>query len=278
LKQRAAALALGMACCVPSKGAVAPLPKEWARLPGAPSLEALQCAAFGDRWMVERSGSEIAIRHWIPLEESVPPPFEMPNGVDAVGVTRSTRVDDGWLVGFDAGEFGGGLWWIAPDREQFYSLDPSGNLGEVDTAPVQGFTRFAGRLLVFRGLDHLGSAQGAVFTAAQVGSRWGLQPVLELDGEPLGWVERGPTLLVLTASAVWSLDRELKGAVLVAFPKEWPYPTSIAVGPQEWIWLGMPRYVASLGPTSDGWNPSWYVRVDCLHATLVDNRCVCTPQ
>ena len=33
-------------------------------------------------------------------------------------------VPSGWLVGFDAGEFGGGLWWFSRDGREVAALFP----------------------------------------------------------------------------------------------------------------------------------------------------------
>lgn len=51
-------------------------------------------------------------------ENPTPLPFEIEPGSAKEGLSgtrKSIRVEDGWIVGFNAGEFGAGLWWFSPD-------------------------------------------------------------------------------------------------------------------------------------------------------------------
>ena len=55
-------------------------------------------------------------------QESYPPmPFEVLQGSAKEGLAGewfSVKVFDGWIIGFNAGEFGAGLWWFSPDGKK----------------------------------------------------------------------------------------------------------------------------------------------------------------
>ena len=55
-------------------------------------------------------------------QESYPPmPFKVPEGLATEGLAGewfSAQVADGWIIGFNAGEFGAGLWWFSPDGKK----------------------------------------------------------------------------------------------------------------------------------------------------------------
>lgn len=85
----------------------------WAARPDRPSAEELECTGFSMLFwsMSVKDGVPHAAR--IGLREHVDPlPFRVARGRDRDGDRWVVAVPDGWIVGFDQGEFGGGLWWF----------------------------------------------------------------------------------------------------------------------------------------------------------------------
>ena len=60
--------------------------------------------------------------HYPEMQESYPVmPFKVPRGSAKDGLAGewfSLQVSDGWIIGFNAGEFGAGLWWFSPDGKR----------------------------------------------------------------------------------------------------------------------------------------------------------------
>lgn len=74
------------------------------------------CAGFGGSWVVNNDNGSITIRSPDPEgEKQIPMPPHLRLSKKMIGRRSLQRTSSGWLVGFDAGEFGGGLWWFSHD-------------------------------------------------------------------------------------------------------------------------------------------------------------------
>lgn len=271
-------LVLGVASCSTPPDRAPSLGPEWVRLPGVPLDADLRCAAYShDRWIVEAAGPHVVARPPSASDRVDPPPFALPKREDLFGETHVLKVHDGWLVGFDGGEFGGGLWWFGPGGTPYYSMDGARDSLEAIAAPVQGFAELQGEILVLRGLDHLSLAIGGVFVAERDKGHWALEPLAELDGQPIGWLERDGFLLVATNSSIWKLGPQGPAEALLPLNPTWPRATSIAANSHGDLFLGMPRYVVQLQHDGDTWLDTWHVPAACVNAELLDWECRCLP-
>ena len=251
----------------------------WVRLGSRPAAEDLRCAGYarsGNRWVVSTAAGGIAVSAQSSADTVDPLPFSVSRHRERLGARHVLPVDDGWLVGYDGGEFGGALWWFSGDGSRSYRAGPSGKPLEAVSLPVQGFVRFAGRHLVFRGLDHLTLRAGAAFSIQKSGGRWRLVLFAQLDGQALAWLVRDSRLMVLTFSGIWSVDGV--GAVRpeVRFGEDWPWPTSLAAD-QSSLYVGLPRYVLELSAGPSGWSEIWHVQRECQRAQVVELDCRCLP-
>jgi hypothetical protein len=98
-------------------------------------------------WVVSlRDGHPYAKLRSRPVERSDSLPFEIEPGSaneGLAGTRLSCKVADGWIVAFNAGEFGAGLWWFSPDGKGRY---------KIAEAWVRGFYSTDGGLLAIEGL------------------------------------------------------------------------------------------------------------------------------
>ena len=115
----------------------------------------------------------------------------------------SVKYGEGWLIGFDRGEFGGGLWWRS---------GRGGQVRRLSTENVRDFLRVDGKLLVLSGLDHQGRNYGHIFQVITADSEQvGLRMVADIGVAPDAvHVDRG-SLLVATYAGVARVS--LGGAV-----------------------------------------------------------------
>jgi HEAT repeat protein len=114
--------------------------------------------------------------------------------------TSFHRVEGGWLMGVDKGEFGGGLWFLGEDGSRTPIL-------ETEEESVLGFAELPGRLLAFTGMSHMGLNEGFAYTLTREGDgTWTLHRLVQLPGFPKAWrIDADITLVVATGSGVVEL-------------------------------------------------------------------------
>lgn len=184
------------------------------------------------------------------------------------GRATSVRAGDGWLIGFDAGEFGGGLWWSDASGRHTKAL----GAGNVRTMVPRGqeVLVLAGSPSVDTGVIYsykpANDSPGDLVRIADLGSTPG-DAALQSDG----------TLLIATNHAVLKLGSDDRLQTLWSASMGMLYPQSIVADDKGTIFVGMRFYVVRLQPGSkDGpYAPSWFVRSKCTETKTTSYDCVC---
>ena len=231
-------------------------PEGWVVYP-SPSADDFSCAAHSKRsWEVSREGKtiEVRLRQW---RRDNPLPFAIASeeGISGInGARHIEKVTDGWLVGFDAGEFGGSLWWFSSEgesREQLWDDN------------VVGFTRDASGILALTGLSHLGSDYGKVLGVekAQEGD-WKAEALADLGAAPRTFTSESPeSLLVVTTDGLVRVERT--GVTELLFPMDrFLYPNSMTLALDGVIHVGMRHFIMRLTPIDSGYQQEWFVPLD----------------
>lgn len=137
---------------------ILPGPEGWVPYPNpATDSSALRCANYSRReWKVEQGEGSIIVH----LDKLQDHRAALPDVINSRSVTVGTKgtrsveqVDDGWLVGLDVGEFGGGLWWFSCDGKLNRKLAYEG---------VKGFAKTSSGVIAVTGLAHLGIDEGKI--------------------------------------------------------------------------------------------------------------------
>jgi hypothetical protein len=134
------------------------IPDGWVLYPDSEiNSSTLQCANYSRReWRVEQSENNVKI-HLDKLQDhqaALPDIIRFRNvEVGTKGYRSVEQVADGWLVGLDVGEFGGGLWWFSSDGKANKKLSAEN---------IVGFAKTSTGVLAFTGLAHLGFDNGKV--------------------------------------------------------------------------------------------------------------------
>lgn len=260
---------------------------DWERVPAPePFSRAWSCANYSDSWYLTDSDGG-------PLNPVVGPtrrvedplPFAIAAAKDRQGDRHVVQVGAGWLVGFDAGEFGGGLWWYERVGAEAVRVRPPTHAPvhpkeyyKADN--VQGFARLDGVWLVLIGLDHMGIRSGRAFEVKRAGADVVLAPRGVFDGSPRGWVAYRGTLLVVTDTSLYALAAGQDAKVLHEFAHDLGglYPTSIVRADDGVLYVGMRRFVVRLAPAGGGrYQEEWWVPRRCLRFHLTDS-CQCLPR
>lgn len=215
-------------------------------------------------WTVSSAGRPLAVSAHRPTETVDALPFGYPPDRDRRGERHVVEVDDGWLVGFDAGEFGGGLWWFSRGGERYRRVSPPERVVDGPDARylpenVRGLARRGDDVLVFMGLDHLQPGPGRIFRAHKATAGWALELVARLDSCPRAWLVDGERVHVVTGGGLWSVGPAAGPRKLHALDAQVFSPDSMMRGPDGALFVGMRRYVVRLQPRTSGWEETWFV-------------------
>ncbi|HYI10314.1 MAG TPA: hypothetical protein VEK57_14740 [Thermoanaerobaculia bacterium] len=257
-------------------------PRGFVELSGRPSEADFLCANYTrNGWVVASSGGEVQAELAPSRSFSDPLPFSYEPGENQIGERHVVKVKDGWLVGFDAGEFGGGLWWFSENGRRSTQVSPPKDApvhpDDIYRAEnVRGFARTADRILVLMGLDHLSARSGRVYNIVRAGNRWKLEPFAVLDGSPDAWLDEGDRVLIVTGGGLWEARGHSGARQLHALGIGSVYPGSLIKADDGALYVGMRRYVIRLEETNGSWTETWFVKADCVYVKVQYYDCVCS--
>ncbi len=251
--------------------------RDWVRLSsGPPASEVRACLGYATTaFDVEPTPAGVVVARHSPREgqhEHVPmSPADVLLPQDAN--RRSLAFDDGWLVGFDAGEFGGGLWWVNTDGRRARIL-----LGDVPTWAnnVHALLSQPEGPLAFVGLTHLSAEYGAVFRCVRRNGRWKAILLARIEGTPTAaTAEASGGALFVSTHGIGRVSQS--GAIRTLLRRDFDglYPSSIATDTGGTIYVGMRNVVIRLGSGAE--HEDWLVPPGCVRHEVVDRRCVCLP-
>lgn len=190
-------------------------------------------------WVVRRENGKVLAY----LEgDYKPKPGETPDFDTTMELPRAramqasvlTKVDDGWIAGYNAGEFGAAVYWFNETGTQKY---------KVSEHHIHGFLFEGKRLFAVQGLDHLIS-RGSMVELRKERGKWVCGEFLPLpqSGEAIAKIAPGD-YVVLTSSMLLKVN--LKKEVTVLVPKAlWIGGNSVVVDNDGFIYIGMRRFVA----------------------------------
>jgi hypothetical protein len=150
------------------------------------------------------------------------------------------EVDDGWIVGFNAGEFGAAVYWFSPNGTQRYKIS--------DHQVVQ-FVALPKGLHAIEGLDWVFKGSLIRLAKRRAGGRWQAVEVARLPGAPYAAEKRRDgTLLVVLAQAIVAIDSDYHIQTLLGgAPWVYSFTTSSVLARDEtFLYLGMRQFVAEV--------------------------------
>ena len=182
----------------------------------------------------------------------------------------SVKFADSWLLGFDGGEFGGGLWVSNLDGSQ---------TKEIWNQDIRSITPVGDKILALSGLAHMSLDSGdALVLSPPRGINAPVERVIHLDGAPLATTEDadGSILIVTTRSLsritdAWELQRLVSLADFVRFQ----YPNSMIRESDGTIYIGMQMLVLRLLPPE--YTEEWLLPDECRKFYLRGTDCECRP-
>jgi hypothetical protein len=172
----------------------------------------------------------------------------------------------GWLLGFDAGEFGGGLW----------SADPSGNMHELSRENVHGLVDTPQGVLVFVGLAHMGLDSGSVLIVPYTAkSKADVKVLVKLDGTPEALTRTsGDTVLVVTTHGITEISSFGGTRTLLHRDFRPLHPNSVVSMPDGTVYVGMHLFVLRFTPSAEHNAEQWFLPKSC--EKFETTGCICT--
>lgn len=264
------------------------MPVGWTHAPTSKEDPKLwECAGLGGSWVALLRDGEVNLVREDTAEVrrqlvKLPPAIQLSK--EMVGNRVFVETADGFLVGFDAGEFGGGLWWFSKNGRKVSKL--FGNNVHAIYKTNQG-------IYVLSGLDHMGYDEGKLFRFEETAVEVSATEVADLRGSPeASQVLPDDRILVATPTSVLRVDGNgkietlyqgrkmffVKGAVSYtnADRDEFIYPESIVVDKQGDIYVGMRFFALRVRERQGKIESEWLMRSECERYKTVGHICSCT--
>jgi hypothetical protein len=159
--------------------------------------------------------------------------------------------DDGWLVTFDHGEFGGGLEWYARGGSAPRSIVIGPHQGDEEVPQnVNRALAVGGDLYVLQGISHMGISEGQFAKIWREHDHFSNQVVARYASEPVDWIhEPDGTWLVATWNAIWRTSERGSNELITRLPAVLDYPNSFAKSADGTLYVGGRGGILRLTPT-----------------------------
>ena len=245
-------------------------PDGWVSFPI--SDDALNCGNYSKReWEVKLDDGQLKVvspsnKNQPLLPFTIAADSKMESGLK--GERRVEKVENGWLVGFNAGEWGGALWWFSEDGKIRKKLTDEN---------VVGLAKTSTRILALTGLAHLGMDHGKVFDVTQDKTgKWKADVLVNLGAAPQTFIVESPeSVLVITTKSLVRVKTEGSAEQLYQHRYLFLYPNSMTLSKSGIIHIGMRHFVTRLTPTQAGYKEDWFVPKDCRQFELREYDCIC---
>jgi hypothetical protein len=217
-----------------------PAPSGWVAAPLASGFID-ECQTWGASYevRVERGEPRFSVRRRnteVRIPEAIAPRMSTAH---AQSVKFVFEDDEGWVVMFDLGEFGGGVEWYPKAGGEPRSIVIGQDDGEYVPQNVNQAMTLKGVLYVLQGLSHLGSSGGQLAMLWREHDHFTSQVIARYPTEPTDWLlQPDGTWLVLTEDAIWQTSAT-NGVTLVArLASGIDYPASLAQSYDATLYVG----------------------------------------
>lgn len=245
----------------------------------------LRCFNYShNEWQVTSEGSGVKITERLgtkgkddfPQVPSWPPLLKheegMPGRTVSAGLRGTMHFENAWLLAYDAGEWGGGLWLTNEDGSK---------TKRILSDNVRAMIPIDGDILVLSGLAHMSMDFGNAFIFSKpTGLNISLEHAVHLDGEPSAYAnEPDGSIVFVTTYGLCRITKSGELQRLTYFPK-WTrsqYPNSMAISSDGTIFIAMRMFVLKLHSNSGTYEEEWLLPKDCRKFELRQFDCACKP-
>ena len=232
-----------------------------------------------NEWRVSSEKGSLKIAQYVPQNYDdlpLPPMLKleagMPGRTIRAGLKSSIHFNNAWLLAYDAGEWGGGLWLSNEDGTK---------TKRIVSENVRTVVPFNGGVLVLSGLAHITMNFGNAFVLSNPdGMNISLEHAISLDGAPSAYsTESDGSILFTTTYGLCRITKTGELQRLFYWPN-WTrqqYSNSISVIADGTVFIGMRMFVLKLSLSSGGYQEEWLLPNNCRTFSLREFDCVCRP-
>ena len=162
------------------------------------------------------------------------------------------KVNDGYIIGLNGGEFGGGLWFLSTNGKLSYEIS--------SYIRVRQIFEFNNKLYVIRVLAHLGSSYGSLFELKK-DKKWEISKDYQLPDAPSFVIIEDENILIITTEHLMSFDKSEKLVEILKAPFYWGmfYPSSAIVDFNA-IYIAMRKGILKISEFKYNPNYEWLVK------------------
>jgi len=234
----------------------------WSPCP-SDSLTDWQVSAEGDALRItklvnDRTSKSQDKSEQLPLPRLLKHEQGMPGQTVRAGLKSVLHFKNDWLLAYDLGEWGGGLWLTNDDGSETKRI-LSDNVREM--IPVDD------GVLVLSGLAHVTIDFGNAFIFSNPdGMNISLQHAVRLDGEPSGYAkEPNGSVLFVTTYGLCRITKSGELQRLTGFPRwsQHEFTNSMVITSDGSIFIGTRMFVLRLRKNSDRYRTEWLLPKEC---------------
>jgi hypothetical protein len=210
-----------------------------------------------NNWIFSKSGE-----HWVVIKnnfkrekgDSFPftPAFIDKNLKEIKGNRFVKKTADGYLVGLNKGEFGGGLYFIKPDGLDGYKM--GGYL------TIRNIFEYNSKYFAIEGLAHLGAQRGQIIEIFKTDTVWKYKSLTSLIEAPELITDYNNEKIIVTSQYILKFGKDLKVSEILKSPFYWGmlYPSSILINNND-LYLAMRQGVLKIKKFDSTPEYEWFI-------------------
>ena len=201
-----------------------------------------------DRWEIEQSTYTREKGDLLPFTTN----FIDKNLKEIKGNRFVKKVSDGFLVGLNKGEFGGGLYFIETDGLDGYEI--------ANFLNIRSIFEYNSRYFSIEGLAHLGGQRGQIIEIFKEDKLWRHKSITRLVEAPALIADYGKEKIIITSQYILKFGQDFKITEILKSPMYWGilYPSSIIVDKND-VYLAMRKGVLKIKAFNTLPEYEWYV-------------------
>lgn len=130
---------------------------------------------------------------------------KLPFKIEQAGLIDAVQVKNGYLVSFNKGEFGGGMYWYSKNGKKKYEIFSS----IFSIPPPVQFIKRDNKIYAIVGIAHLSMSYGYIIKIEKVKEKWEPEEYIKLPDAPHAvQLDSKDNMLVFTSSGLYSIDRK----------------------------------------------------------------------
>ena len=159
------------------------------------------------------------------------------------------KVSDGWLQGWDMGEFGGGLYWFSKGGKRF---------AKIDRRNTSSVTRAAKGVYAWQGSDHMMFRYSRFVRLEYAKEEWSVHLVSDLHEVPRALIFNSDHFLYVGTEYVSTMELNGTQRLIYRSPRELR-PGGFYKRRNGELWLGTSRAILCLSPVGNrNYKPFWF--------------------